>query len=148
MATQEAELKDFTPDNQEALLADLDGFDSTEGLDLEEGEPEQSIKERTKRPNTSEEVDKFHKNLDATQLYLNEIGFSPLLTAEEEVYFSRKALRGCLRLNQKEQERAVLTRFRGSGRSIRIRRSRNALDLWNDRKVIVARLCGCKTLHH
>jgi RNA polymerase nonessential primary-like sigma factor len=35
------------------------------------------------------------KNLDATQLYLNEIGFSPLLTAEEEVYFSRKALRGC-----------------------------------------------------
>jgi RNA polymerase nonessential primary-like sigma factor len=32
--------------------------------------------------------------LDATRLYLNEIGFSPLLTAEEEVYFSRKALRG------------------------------------------------------
>jgi len=35
------------------------------------------------------------KHLDATQLYLNEIGFSPLLTAEEEVFFSRKALRGC-----------------------------------------------------
>ncbi len=35
------------------------------------------------------------KNIDATQLYLNEIGFSPLLTAEEEVYFSRKSLRGC-----------------------------------------------------
>ena len=35
------------------------------------------------------------KHLDATQLYLNEIGFSPLLTAEEEVYFSRKSLRGC-----------------------------------------------------
>lgn len=35
------------------------------------------------------------KHLDATQLYLNEIGFSPLLSAEEEVYFSRKALRGC-----------------------------------------------------
>ncbi len=33
-------------------------------------------------------------DLDATRLYLNEIGFSPLLTAEEEVYFSRKALRG------------------------------------------------------
>ncbi|NIB39695.1 RNA polymerase sigma factor RpoS [Pseudomaricurvus alkylphenolicus] len=39
--------------------------------------------------------DKFQKTLDATQLYLNEIGFSPLLSAEEEVYFSRKALRGC-----------------------------------------------------
>ncbi len=34
-------------------------------------------------------------SLDATQLYLNEIGFSPLLTAEEEVYYSRKAQRGC-----------------------------------------------------
>jgi RNA polymerase nonessential primary-like sigma factor len=36
----------------------------------------------------------FKKSLDATQLYLNEIGYSPLLTAEEEVYFSRMALRG------------------------------------------------------
>lgn len=35
------------------------------------------------------------RNMDATQLYLNEIGFSPLLSAEEEVFFSRKALRGC-----------------------------------------------------
>ncbi|WP_373318419.1 RNA polymerase sigma factor RpoS [Alteromonas salexigens] len=35
------------------------------------------------------------KNLDATQLYLGEIGYSPLLTAEEEVYFARRALRGC-----------------------------------------------------
>lgn len=35
------------------------------------------------------------RHLDATQLYLNEIGFSPLLSAEEEVYFSRKSLRGC-----------------------------------------------------
>ncbi|AOT07159.1 RNA polymerase sigma factor RpoS [Pseudoalteromonas luteoviolacea] len=35
------------------------------------------------------------KNLDATQLYLGEIGFSPLLSAEEEVYFARKALKGC-----------------------------------------------------
>ncbi|MCK5881262.1 MAG: sigma-70 family RNA polymerase sigma factor, partial [Sinobacterium sp.] len=31
---------------------------------------------------------------DATQLYLNEIGFSPLLTAEEEVKFSRMAIAG------------------------------------------------------
>lgn len=35
------------------------------------------------------------KNLDATQLYLGEIGFSPLLSAEEEVYFARRALKGC-----------------------------------------------------
>jgi len=34
------------------------------------------------------------KDLDATQLYLNEIGYSPLLSPEEEVYFARQALRG------------------------------------------------------
>jgi RNA polymerase nonessential primary-like sigma factor len=33
-------------------------------------------------------------HFDATRLYLSEIGFSPLLTAEEEVYFSRRAQRG------------------------------------------------------
>ncbi|RMA78700.1 RNA polymerase RpoS-like sigma 38 subunit [Umboniibacter marinipuniceus] len=32
--------------------------------------------------------------LDATQLYLNEIGFSPLLSAEDEVHFARMAQRG------------------------------------------------------
>ncbi|MCL1048772.1 RNA polymerase sigma factor RpoS [Shewanella abyssi] len=39
--------------------------------------------------------DDLQKNLDATQLYLGEIGYSPLLSAEEEVYFSRKSLKGC-----------------------------------------------------
>jgi len=34
------------------------------------------------------------KTLDATQLYLNEIGYSPLLTADEEKYFARLALKG------------------------------------------------------
>jgi len=38
--------------------------------------------------------DETPSNLDATQMYLSEIGFSPLLTAEEEVYFSRLALKG------------------------------------------------------
>lgn len=38
--------------------------------------------------------DKYNKTLDATQIYLNEIGFSPLLSAEEEVFFARKALKG------------------------------------------------------
>ncbi|WP_261815956.1 RNA polymerase sigma factor RpoS [Vibrio gallicus] len=41
-----------------------------------------------------EEFDASAKNLDATQLYLGEIGFSPLLTAEEEVLYARRALRG------------------------------------------------------
>ena len=34
------------------------------------------------------------KDLDATRMHLNEIGFSPLLTAEEEVYYGRKAQAG------------------------------------------------------
>jgi len=33
-------------------------------------------------------------HFDATRMYLNEIGFSPLLTAEEEVFFSRLAQKG------------------------------------------------------
>ncbi|MFB9146907.1 RNA polymerase sigma factor RpoS [Halomonas alkalicola] len=33
-------------------------------------------------------------SLDATQIYLNEIGFSPLLTPEEEVYYGRLARKG------------------------------------------------------
>jgi len=33
-------------------------------------------------------------SLDATQLYLNEIGYSPLLTADEEKYYSRLARQG------------------------------------------------------
>lgn len=39
-------------------------------------------------------ADSDTKSLDVTQLYLSEIGYSPLLTAEEEVYFSRLALKG------------------------------------------------------
>lgn len=36
----------------------------------------------------------FTKAMDATQMYLSEIGFSPLLSAEEEVYYSKRALKG------------------------------------------------------
>lgn len=34
------------------------------------------------------------KLMDATQIYLSEIGFSPLLSAEEEVYYAKRALKG------------------------------------------------------
>ncbi len=34
------------------------------------------------------------KSLDATQMYLNEIGFSPLLSADEEKHYARLALSG------------------------------------------------------
>jgi len=49
------------------------------------------LKEEKKTVESKEDVP---SNLDATQIYLSEIGFSPLLTAEEEVYFSRLSLKG------------------------------------------------------
>lgn len=48
------------------------------------------------------------KSLDATQLYLNEIGFSPLLSAEEEVYYSRLALKG----DEKARKRMIESNLR------------------------------------
>ena len=39
-------------------------------------------------------VGSLQSTLDATQIYLNEIGFSPLLSAEEEVFYSRRARQG------------------------------------------------------
>jgi RNA polymerase nonessential primary-like sigma factor len=47
-------------------------------------------------------------NLDATQIYLSEIGFSPLLSAEEEVYFSRLALKG----DEASRKRMIVSNLR------------------------------------
>lgn len=40
------------------------------------------------------EENSYHHSLDATQIYLNEIGFSPLLTPQEEVHYGRLAQKG------------------------------------------------------
>ncbi|WP_231665325.1 MULTISPECIES: RNA polymerase sigma factor RpoS [unclassified Pseudoalteromonas] len=66
--------------------------------DITENEPSSEILEKVEQEESKEESaskTEVVKNLDATQLYLGEIGFSPLLSAKEEVYFSRKALKGC-----------------------------------------------------
>ena len=52
--------------------------------------------------------DEVSASLDATQLYLSEIGFSPLLSAEEEVYFSRLALKG----DEKARKRMIESNLR------------------------------------
>lgn len=73
-----AVLLDVEDDYVEDTVLELDGIDNGED-------------------DIVEEVDSsvvYQKTLDATQLYLNEIGFSPLLTAEEEVYYSRLAQSG------------------------------------------------------
>lgn len=68
-----------------------------EELALESG-PEEAIEEPNgAKLETSDEVfeaGSVQGSLDATQLYLSEIEFSPLLSAEEEVYYSRRARRG------------------------------------------------------
>ncbi|MCS4308090.1 RNA polymerase nonessential primary-like sigma factor [Rheinheimera pacifica] len=64
---------------------------------LLEDDAEPDAADLTAEENVTEDVfarDDSHKTMDATQIYLGEIGFSPLLSAEEEVYFSRLALKG------------------------------------------------------
>lgn len=73
------------------------------GVDTLE-EKEQNIVDAADEPVADEETafekaltreDRYsHQSLDATQIYLNEIGFSPLLTPEEEVFYGRLAQKG------------------------------------------------------
>lgn len=79
-------------------ILDIELFEDPE---LEDAFEERAAELRDKRLGLDEDDDEFfvaqpgtQKTLDATQLYLNEIGFSPLLTPEEEVYYARRALRG------------------------------------------------------
>jgi len=55
-----------------------------------------ALPQSTQRPEKyrPSSADKRHQSFDLTQLYLKEIGFSPLLSAEEEVYYARRALQG------------------------------------------------------
>ncbi len=79
-------------DNDEIELDELVGEDT----EVEATKPD--INKETNISGSSQNGKQSRKvtegDLDATRLYLNEIGFSPLLTAEEEVYYSRKSLRG------------------------------------------------------
>ncbi len=68
-------------------IVDLLEDDSPEAA-LEAAEPEESM------PPRRDDIGGVQRTLDATQLYLSEIGFSPLLTADEEKFFARKALKG------------------------------------------------------
>ncbi|ADN75062.1 RNA polymerase, sigma 38 subunit, RpoS [Ferrimonas balearica DSM 9799] len=78
-------------------------FDDVAAVDLSRtevvGTPEEVEANNTEERSSSNidqlVQDDLQKNLDATQLYLSEIGFSPLLTAEEEVYYARRAQRDC-----------------------------------------------------
>ena len=49
---------------------------------------------KTDEKATPKKSSRAEPQVDATRLYLKEIGFSPLLTAEEEVYYARLAQKG------------------------------------------------------
>jgi RNA polymerase nonessential primary-like sigma factor len=82
------------PKNQEDSL----DFDASEDS---QNELDDSVAETKAEPTSV-------KHLDATQIYLNEIGFSPLLSAQEEVKFSREALKG----NVASRERMIVSNLR------------------------------------
>ena len=85
MGQQNIAVIDATPQDE------VDNIEVNENI-KDDGLLEENEKTKTETWLNQEEVS---KTLDATQLYLSEIGYSPLLTAEEEVYFARRALKGC-----------------------------------------------------
>ena len=86
MGQQNIAVIDATPQDE------VDNIEVNENIKDDELLDEENEKTKTETWLNQEEVS---KTLDATQLYLSEIGYSPLLTAEEEVYFARRALKGC-----------------------------------------------------
>lgn len=95
MSVQELDIVSMNDDSDAVLLNNDSDFEDDD-LGDNDVQPKGKAK-AAKSADTSEDIeseDTYQKNLDATQLYLNEIGFSPLLSAEEEVYFARKALKG------------------------------------------------------
>ncbi|MGB1238455.1 MAG: RNA polymerase sigma factor RpoS [Pseudomonadales bacterium] len=88
-------------------------FGSTEGFE-EESKSEVKTTEKALQSEERGRGSQSHKDLmnekslDATQIYLNEIGFSPLLSAEEEVYFSRLSLKG----DEKARKRMIESNLR------------------------------------
>ncbi len=75
-------------EEQEVAVAEVDEEDEDE-KDGKDGKDEKEGKETSFKAG---EVPT--SQMDATRLYLSEIGFSPLLTSEEEVKYSRMAQRG------------------------------------------------------
>ncbi|MGB3726372.1 MAG: RNA polymerase sigma factor RpoS [Glaciecola sp.] len=80
--------------SDQATLDEQDITSELEALNNDESpeqNPHHSDKQDVENPTKEQPA---NKHLDATQIYLNEIGYSPLLTAEQEVKFAREALAG------------------------------------------------------
>ncbi len=101
-------LEGDTPDNADVSLDDIEKEITADGTGDEEAKPVAKSTVKPKPAAKTEAAEKppaktrkprrrtsdINKVMDATQLYLSEIGYSSLLTAEEEVYYARKAQKG------------------------------------------------------
>lgn len=83
---------EIAPSIIEDLDLDLLSEDVASIVDVDEVEPDFADKEAF--PSYQPGGKKLARVMDATQLYLNEIGFSPLLSSEEEVHYATLALQG------------------------------------------------------
>jgi len=76
-------------------IQNMDSIDKETVIDdVDSKEKSAGKKSKSAKSSKATERDFSDGQMDATRLYLSEIGFSPLLTAEEEVFYSRKALKG------------------------------------------------------
>lgn len=86
-SAEKAEDEDFSAEEEENIPDDFE----------EEAEEEPSHQDEKPEPAEKETKPEFSgiaPSTDPTQIYLGEIGYSPLLTAEEEVYYARLVQKG------------------------------------------------------
>lgn len=79
---------------REALFDNVEDYEANENEEVDEASEIASVVTSIDSRRTTRSEGQSYRQLDATQIYLNEIGFSPLLSAEEEVYFARLAQSG------------------------------------------------------
>jgi RNA polymerase nonessential primary-like sigma factor len=100
-------------DSGDVLLEEEDSSEEEQERQPEQQQPKPRRRrskdaEKGAEGNTSYGREIPDRDMDATRLYLSEIGFSPLLTAEEEVYFARLAQKG----EEKARQRMIESNLR------------------------------------
>lgn len=96
-----SDVEDIIVDESDEPIVDEAISDDEESVVIVEPEVEVEVEVETKKTPIE------HSN-DPTHLYLKEIGFSPLLTAEEEVHYGRLALKG----DQKARHKMIVSNLR------------------------------------
>lgn len=82
-------------EEEDVDIEDADDVEDEIDLDLDDSDSDEDDSPDSKgKPKRRKAKELTQGDLDATRMYLGEIGFSPLLSAEEEVYFARLALKG------------------------------------------------------